>query len=102
MNEVHPQAFWLASRATQATQPTQPVHHGVLRLFAAYELVSTLTASALSRLKDVLEGISSITDPRSLESAKTPQDVLAYAYSIRHREPSFAADLIAAVNREEQ
>lgn len=36
-----------------------------------------------------------------LHSGSTPQEVIAYANSIRHREPGFAADLIAAAGRAE-
>lgn len=39
--------------------------------------------------------------PSSLDSCKTADDVIAYANSIRHSQPTFANELIAAANRKE-
>jgi len=39
------------------------------------------------------------TEVKPLDQAETAQDVIDYANSIKHRDPSFAQDLIAAANR---
>lgn len=39
---------------------------------------------------------------RSLDECSTPEEVAAYAYNIRAREPNFANDLLAAVTRAER
>jgi hypothetical protein len=63
-------------------------------------------ASAFSKLIDAIDGgIHFITDQfrehDPLGRAASAQDVINYANSIRHTDPSFAGDLIAAVNRSE-
>ena len=39
------------------------------------------------------------TETKPLDQCETAQDVIDYANSIKHRDPSFANDLIAAANR---
>jgi hypothetical protein len=53
----------------------------------------------LDKLGSVLDFLASAGQPRSLTDASTPQDVINYANRIRHTQPAFADDLIAAANR---
>jgi hypothetical protein len=64
-------------------------------------------ADAFAYYLDLLDGgLDFIADQfrevKPLDKAETAQDVIAYANSIQHRDPSFAQDLIAAANRSEE
>jgi len=60
-------------------------------------------AEVVTKLTDGIgRGIEFIADQfreHTLNDAKTPEDVIRYANRIRDREPTFANELIAAVNR---
>jgi hypothetical protein len=64
-------------------------------------------ANAFTKIIDAIDGgIDFISEQfrevKPLDKAETAQDVIAYANSISKRDPSFAADLIAAANRSEE
>ena len=61
--------------------------------------VYDVSARALEQLTSALMARLRAPATTDLDRAKTPEDVIAYAYKIRDREPSFADDLIAAAQR---
>lgn len=63
-----------------------------------------VAAGAFAKFLDIIDGgIHFIADQfrevKPLDRAETAEDVIRYANSIRHSDPSFANELIAAANR---
>ena len=61
-------------------------------------------ADVFSKLLDTIDGgidfiVDQFNEPAGLEQARSAEDVIRYANSIRHQDPSFADELIAAANR---
>ena len=69
---------------------------GAIWLADAFAFYLDKAAQAVHFIHDQFQEV------KPLDEVKTAQDVIAYANSIRHRDPALAADLIAAANRSEE
>jgi hypothetical protein len=77
---------------------TQEAPRGAIWAAELYLLVSRAMKYVLVELVDFTKFVLR-ERPYGPDDCKTPQELRAYAYSIRHSDPGFSQDLLAAVDR---